>query len=67
MLLFCCCCRCLHTAFLYNFAFGFYPTSSIGEQACKPGVAPGRLLDGVTSRNVSQLLPGDLLFITLSE
>lgn len=53
-------------AFVYNFAFGFYPTSNISEQACHPTKAPGRLLARVTTSKLDQLLPGDLAFITLS-
>jgi hypothetical protein len=53
------------SAFVYNFAFGFYPTSNISEQACHPTKAPGRLLAGVTTSKQDQLFPGDLLFITI--
>lgn len=52
-------------AFVYNFAFGFYPTSNIGEQACHPSKAPGRLLKDVTTSKLDQLRAGDLAFITL--
>lgn len=52
-------------AFLFDFAFGFYPTSSISEQACHPSYAPGRLLSNVTTSTLEQLLPGDLAYITL--
>jgi len=52
-------------AFVYNLAFGFYPTSSIGESACHPSKAPGRPLTSVTTSKLDQLHPGDLVFITL--
>lgn len=53
------------SAFLLNFAFGFYPTSSIGMQACHPTYAPGRLLSNVNSTNQAAFAPGDLLYITV--
>lgn len=52
-------------AFALNLAFGFYPTSSIGEMACDPVYAPGRVLTSVTTSKVDQLRPGDLVFITV--
>ena len=52
-------------AFAYNIAFGFYPTSGIGEMVCHPTKAPGRLLSGVTTTKLDQLYPNDLVFITL--
>jgi len=52
-------------AFVYNLAFGFYPTSSIGEQACEPTLAPGQMLTTVTLSKLDRLRPGDLAFITL--
>ncbi|KAF8072456.1 hypothetical protein HT031_000115 [Scenedesmus sp. PABB004] len=53
-----------YAAWVYNFAFGYYPTSAIGAQACSPRSAPGRLLANVTRRDQARLAPGDLLFIT---
>lgn len=65
----CCCCAgvdCSNlAAFVYNLAFGFYPTSDIGEIACHPSNAPGHLLPAVTTSRLDQLRPGDLVFITL--
>jgi hypothetical protein len=52
-------------AFVYNFAFGFYPTSNISEIACHPTKAPGRLLATVTTLTLDQLRPGDLVYVTL--
>lgn len=54
-----------YVAWLYNFAFGYYPTSAVGAQACAPS-APGRLLSSVTVSRLDRLNPGDLLYITLS-
>jgi hypothetical protein len=52
-------------SFVYNLAFGFYPTSAIGAQTCSPAAAPGRLLPNATVSNLGRALaPGDLLFIT---
>lgn len=53
------------SSWLYNLAFGFNPTSSIGAQACHPTRAPGRLLHNITAADQEQLAPGDLLYITL--
>lgn len=53
------------SAFIYNFAFGFAFTGGIGEQACHPTLAPGRLLNSVTTSNLDQLQPGDLAYITV--
>lgn len=55
-----------YAAWLYNFAFGFYPSSAIGSLACSSD-APGQILDTVTTANLSLLNPGDLLFITLGK
>lgn len=49
-------------AWVYNFAFGYYPTTVIGESACHPTYAPGRLLHNVTTMHLDQLRPGDLVF-----
>lgn len=55
-----------YTTYLFNYAFGYYPTSAIGSQACA-ATAPGRLLGSISSpSNLSLLAPGDLLFITPS-
>lgn len=54
-------------AWILNFAFGFYSTSSIGEQACHPTYTPGRLLSTVGVSQLNLLRPGDLVFITLGE
>jgi hypothetical protein len=52
-------------AFAYNLAFGFYPTSSIGEIACHPTKPPGRLLTAVSTSTLDQLRPGDLVYVTV--
>lgn len=49
-------------AWVYNFAFGFYPATIIGEAACHPTYAPGRLLQNITTAQLDQLRPGDLVF-----
>jgi len=49
-------------AWVYNFAFGYYPTTIIGESACHPTYAPGRLLHNLTIMHLDQLRPGDLVF-----
>eukprot|EP00775_Hariotina_reticulata_P009974 gene9974-10128_t len=52
-------------AFIYNLAFGYYPTSAIGTQACG-STAPGRLLP-IPITNLSQLLPGDVVLVTIGK
>jgi hypothetical protein len=47
---------------VYNFAFGFYPATAIGEAACHPTYAPGRLLHNITTARLEELQPGDLVF-----
>lgn len=49
-------------AWVYNLAFGFYPATVIGEAACHPTYAPGRLLHNVSTAHLDALLPGDLVF-----
>lgn len=49
-------------AWIYNFGFGFYPTTVLAEAACHPTYAPGRLLHNVTTAHLDQLRPGDLVF-----
>lgn len=56
-----------YAAWLLNIGFGFYPSTDVGEQACHPERAPGRLLHNISlPENSTSLLPGDLLFITPS-
>jgi hypothetical protein len=52
-----------YAAWLYNFAFGYYPTSSIGQQACSPTKAPGVLLN-LTAADQASFAPGDLIYVT---
>jgi hypothetical protein len=47
---------------VYNFAFGYYPATTVGEQACHPVYAPGRLLHNITTAHLELLRPGDLVF-----
>lgn len=58
-------CSNFAAAFAYNLAFGFYPTSSIGEIACHPTKAPGRLLTTIMTSTLDQLRPGDLVYVTV--
>lgn len=52
-------------AFIYNLAFGYYPTSAIGAQACGSN-APGCLLP-ISIANLSQLVPGDVVLVTIGK
>lgn len=49
-------------SWVYNFAWGVYPTTYIAESACHPTYAPGRLLHNITTAHLDQLRPGDLVF-----
>lgn len=55
-----------YAAWIYNAYFGYYPTSSIGAQACSSS-APGRLLTTISLSKLDQLYPGDLVYITLGK
>jgi hypothetical protein len=47
-----------YVAWIYNFAFGKYYTSSIGPQACSPSQAPG-LITPFSTAQQDQFQPGE--------
>lgn len=53
-----------YASYLYNYAFGYYPSSNIDSQACAPTAAPGRLLSTVSITQQQLFRTGDLLYIT---
>jgi len=52
------------SSFIYNYAFGYYPTSGIDKQACAPTAAPGRLLSTVSITQQHLFRTGDLMYIS---